>query len=400
MNVTAQSQPARAGADPAAEKHALVLSGGGARAAYQVGCLRYIARSMPDYRPQILTGVSAGAINAVHLAASRGSWRNSVENLRSLWLSLDTTKVYETGIGNLARRVMVWGLRVISGGRLGRADIRGMVDNAPLRQFLGAHLPLDGQRIGGIEENLAEGLLQSLAIITTNYGSGRCVAWVEGDQRNAAWERAQVRGYETEMTLDHVMASAALPMFFPAVKLEDMWHGDGGVRLTAPLSPALHLGATRILAVSPRAKPVYGLPPELREPYPSPAQIAGVMLNAMFLDNLDFDAKQMNRFNRLVSKLPESQREEFRPVEVLVLRPREDLGQLARQHELELPSTFRFFESGLNNRNPRSSDTLSMVIFEPEYLALLMRLGEEDAAERHDEIEAFLRGEACSVPVW
>jgi len=209
-----------------------------------------------------------------------------------------------------------------------------------------------------------------------------------------------VRGYGTDMSLDHVMASVGLPMFFPAVKLEDRWHGDGGVRLKAPLSPALHLGATRILAVSPRAKPVYGLPAEMREPYPSPAQIAGVMLNAMFLDNLDFDAIQMNRINRLVAKLPEDQREEFRPVEVMVLRPREDLGKLARQHELELPSSFRFFVSGLSNGSRRSSDTLSMVIFEPDYLALLMRLGEEDAAERHDEIEAFLHGETCAVPVW
>jgi len=113
------------------EKHALVLSGGGARAAYQVGCLRYIAQNIPAYRPQILTGASAGAINAAYLAASRRNWQDSVENLRALWLSLDTTKVYETGLGNLARRVMIWGLRVISGGRLGRADIRGMVDNGP-----------------------------------------------------------------------------------------------------------------------------------------------------------------------------------------------------------------------------------------------------------------------------
>ncbi len=378
-------------------KDALVLSGGGARAAYQVGCLRYIARHVPGYRPVIMTGVSAGAINAVHLASARTDWLTAVETLRDLWLSLDTTKVYETSVTNLMRRVMIWGMRVISGGRLGRADVRGMVDNAPLRQFLGAHLPLDGKRIDGIPQNLAEGVLEALAIVTTNYGSGRSVAWVEGDDEG--WDKGQLRGYETEMTLDHVMASAALPMFFPAVKLEDMWHGDGGIRLTAPLSPALHMGATRILAVSPRAKPVYGLPPELRSPYPSPAQIAGVLLNAVFLDNLDFDAIQMNRINQLVRGLPEGQSGGMREVDVLVLRPREDLGVLARQHEVELPSAFRFFESGLNNRERSSSDTLSMVIFEPEYLALLMRLGEEDAADRHDEIEAFLRDDSYQPSV-
>ena len=388
-----------AGGDQHAEKHALVLSGGGARAAYQVGALRYIAKAMPDYRPQILTGVSAGAINAVHLASSRESWPNSVEALRNIWLDLSTEKVYDTHLRSLLRRILVWGLRIISGGRLGRADLRGMVDNAPLRDFLLDALPMQGEHIDGIAQNLAEGLLESLAIVTTNYGSGRSVAWVDAADEQL-WIGGQMRGYSTRMTIDHVMASAALPMFFPAVKLESVWHGDGGIRLTAPLSPAMHLGATRILAVSPRAKPTTALPPELREPYPSPAQIAGVMLNAVFLDMLDYDALQMNRINQLVSQLPEDERGDFRQVEVMVLRPRQDLGALAREFELELPRTFRFFESGLNNRNPRSSDAISMVIFEREYLSLLIRLGEEDAAARGDEIEAFLRGETCTVPVW
>ncbi|MEM7101228.1 MAG: patatin-like phospholipase family protein [Pseudomonadota bacterium] len=380
------------------DKHALVLTGGGARAAYQVGCLRYISRAIPEYRPQILTGASAGAINAVHLAASDKPWRDSVEELRDLWLNLSTDRVYITKTSSLAKRVFVWGLRVISGGRLGRSDIRGMVDNAPLRQYLGAHLPLEeGSRIGGIADNIKQGWLDYLAIITTNYGSGRAVAWVEGLEDNVGWAKGQLRGYPMQTSLDHVMASSALPMFFPAVRLEDMWHGDGGIRLNSPLGPARHLGATRILAVSPRAKPVHGLPPDMRDPYPSPAQIAGVMLNSVFLDNLDYDADQMSRINRLLGRIPKDEHGEFRPIDVLVLRPREDLGKLAREHEVELPSSFRFFESGLNNRNKRSSDTLSMVIFEREYLSLLMRLGEEDAAARHDEIVAFLAGDSCSV---
>jgi len=382
------------------EKHALVLSGGGARAAYQVGCLRYIANAIPEYRPQILTGVSAGAINAAHLAAYRGSWAEAVSKLSNIWLSLDTDKVYVTEFTSIMRRVFIWGLRVISGGRLGRSGIRGMVDNRPLREFLRAALPLEDDRIIGIEENLADGLLDSLAIITTNYGSGRSVAWVEGEG-DFLWERGQLRANDTRMTLDHIMASAALPMFFPAVQLESAWHGDGGVRLTAPLSPALHLGATRILAVSPRVKPVTSITPELRQPYPSPAQIAGVMLNAVFLDMLDYDALQMNRINRLIAQNPQAGEDSaLRQVEVMVLRPKEDLGALALEHELNMPSAFRFFASGLQNPESRNSDALSMVIFEPEYLALLIRLGEEDAAERGDEIEAFLRGGVASGPIW
>jgi len=346
---------------------------------------------MPDYRPQILTGVSAGAINAAHLASFRGNWRDAVENLSNLWLSLHTHRVYRTELSSVLGRVLIWGLRLVSGGRLGSADIHGMVDNAPLRAFLGAYLPLQGQRLTGVRENIEQGLLESLAIITTNYASGRSVAWVESSE-NVLWERGQLRASLVEMSLDHIMASAALPMFFPAVRLESAWHGDGGVRLTAPLSPALHLGATRILAVSPRARPLTSIPPELRDPYPSPAQIAGVMLNAVFLDLLDYDALQMNRINRLLRRLPQSDWGEFRPVDVMILRPRQDLGVIAAQHEFRLPWAFRFFERGLNDPDSRSADALSMVIFDHEYLGLLMQLGEEDAAARHDEIEAFLRG--------
>ena len=380
-------------------KNALVLSGGGARAAYQVGCLRYIAKAIPEYRPQILTGVSAGAINAVHLAAYRGSWQEAVSALSNLWLSLDTNRVYVTHIGSILRRVVKWGLRLTSGGRLGLSELRGMVDNRPLHEFLAAALPNQDGRILGIEENLAEGLLESLAIVTTNYGSGRSVAWVEGSD-DMLWERGQLRANDADITLDHIMASSALPMFFPAVKLDAAWHGDGGVRLTAPLSPALHLGATRILAVSPRMRPMQSLPEALREPYPSPAQIAGVLLNAVFLDMLDYDALQMKRINQLVRQLPAEQRDGYREVDVMVLRPRQDLGKLAQEHEINMPTAFRFFERGLQNDNERSADALSMVIFEPEYLALLIRLGEEDTAARHDEIEAFLKGEIGSTPLW
>jgi NTE family protein len=382
------------------QQQALVLSGGGARAAYQVGALRHIARVMPDYRPNILTGVSAGAINAVHLAAYRGSWVDSVEALRDLWLSLETAKVYHTDIRHVLKRVLSWGVRVLSGGKLGRSDLRGMVDSAPLEQFLRSALPLAGDRVMGVGSNVEEKLLEALAIISTNYNTGRSVAWVESAS-NSEWRHGQISAAATEMTLQHVLASAALPMFFPAVSLQSAWHGDGGIRLTAPLSPAMHLGATQILAVSPRAKPLLSAQGGENEPYPSPAKIAGVMLNAVFLDLLDYDALQMNRINHLVSRLPEGEQSEFRRVDVMVLRPREDLGKLAAEHEFKLPKSFRFFERGFANReNDRTADALSMVIFEPDYLELLMRLGEEDAAERSDEIQEFLRGEARDIPVW
>ena len=386
------------------ERQALVLAGGGARAAYQVGCLRAIARRVPEYRPKILTGVSAGAINAAHLASFRGSWLDSVEALSALWLALDTEKVFRTEARHLLLNMWHSALPLISGGRLGKKRLRGMVDTEPLRQYLESALHIEHGNLKGVRQNIEDGLLDSLAIITTNYETGRSTAWIESKvERDLG--RGQVRVERGRIGLAHVMASSALPLFFPAVAVGKAWHGDGGIRLTAPLSPALHLGASRILAVSPRMRPPdpASLPvlPELPA-YPSPGQIGGVLMNAVFLDSLDFDALQMSRINRLIESLPEESQKDvgLRPVEVMVLRPSCDLGALARRNEFRLPRAFRFFEKGLTNSHAKSSDVLSMVIFEPEFLRELIDLGDRDTAARGDEIEAFLRGDACSVPVW
>ena len=371
--------------------HGLVLSGGGARAAYQVGCLRQLSRSLPHYHPQILTGVSAGAINAVHLAAHQGSWQESVESLNNIWRSLSTSQVYETGLIQLIKRSMHWGLRLASGGTLGAQDIRGMVDNRPLEQFLKANLEHSHGRVGGIADNLQAGVLQALAIISTNYTDGRSVAWLESNVVEVNMG-SQISARPTNISIEHIMASAALPLFFPAVSVVGQWHGDGGVRLAAPLSPAMHLGAKRILAVSPRARPLQSPTTATDQSYPSPAQVAGVMLNAIFLDLLDYDAIQMERINGLLANLSEVHWGSYSPVDVMVLRPQEDLGHVARDHEIELPKAFRFFKGGFAGKNEPSGDALSMVNFEPEYIGRLIDLGEQDTAARIDEISAFLHG--------
>ena len=372
---------------------ALVLSGGGARAAYQVGCLRALSQALPSYRPQILTGVSAGAINATHLAAFQGSWQDSVEALVGLWQHMRTDKVYRTGLGPMMGRMAHWGLHFVSGGRLGRKDIRGMVQNAPLRSYLQEHLAADPAtgEICGVDQNLADGWLKALAVMTTNYASGRSEAWVD-TLEETIWSGSQVSARPTSLTIDHVMASAALPFFFPAVRLRNHWHGDGGVRLAAPLSPALRLGAKRILAVSPRVKPQR--PEEgLATSYPSPGQVAGVMLNAVFLDLLDFDALQMQRINDLLRRIPQQNWGNQRQVDVMVLRPQQDLGQIARQSQPEMPGAFRFFAGGFGGRDEPTANALSMVNFEPGYVGQLIAFGEQDTHERMDEIEAFLRGQ-------
>jgi NTE family protein len=219
-----------------------------------------------------------------------------------------------------------------------------------------------GGEILGVDRNLAAGWLKALAVVTTNYTSGRSEAWVDTLQPSI-WSGSQVHARRASLSVEHVMASAALPFFFPSVNLQGQWHGDGGVRLAAPLSPAMRLGARRILAVSPRAK--VETHTESAAAYPSPGQVAGVMLNAIFLDLLDYDALQMQRINELLRVIPESEWDGRRPVEVMVLRPQEDLGQVARQSQSQMPPAFRFFAGGFGGRDEPTADALSMVNFEP-----------------------------------
>ena len=371
---------------------ALALTGGGARAAYQVGSLRYIARHFSHVHPTILTGVSAGAINAAHIANSPHGFAPTIERLRDLWLSLNTEQVYRVDARSLFGHMGGWGARLLAGGRPVAPQLRGMVDTMPLRRFLAEHLAhTDDGRLATVQRNIDDARIHALAISTTSYATGQSITYVQGREM-PLWSRPQRRTLPAQLTIEHVMASAALPMFFPAVHLGDGWHGDGGIRLTAPLSPALHLGATHILAVSPRfLRDEASINADRTQQYPSPARIAGVLMNAIFLDMLDHDVLQMNRINALLAAQPPEKRPaDIRPVQVLVLRPSQDLGHLAADFEVQLPRLFRFMERGFGTREGRSADALALVMFEQAYLARLIELGEADAASRHADIERFL----------
>jgi NTE family protein len=369
---------------------ALVLSGGGARAAYQVGLLRCLARHRPDLHVPVVTGVSAGAINAAFLAAHPGSFHQAVEALTEFWRGLDVSRVFRVDTPSLLSHFARWGLRLVSGGAAFAPEVRGLVDTSPLRRLLGAGLRAGpGGEIPGIERSLAEGRLRSLAVLTTNYGTGQSVIWVAG-RPVEAWERPNRRSIAADITVEHVMASAALPMFFPAVRLGSAWHGDGGIRLTTPLSPAIHLGADRILAVSTRYRRT---DPEADRPavrdYPPPLQIAGQLLNAIFLDMLDQDCLRIERLNDLLRELPPERRHGLRVVDVTAVRPSLDLGALAAELETDLPRTFRYLARGLGSRETSSPDLLSLVLFQGAYCRRLIELGEADAEARRDELLAL-----------
>jgi NTE family protein len=374
---------------------ALVMGGGGARAAYQVGMLRAIARRHPELEVPIITGVSAGAINAVHLAAHPGPFAEAVEDLCRLWESLRIEDVFRVDSPHLARNLVRWGLQLASGGWIrGPGEVRSLVETEPLRRFLAHALGTPGRAgdpIEGIRANVAAGRLRALALSTSSYTTGRSVTWVEGAEGVEPWERPLRRARVTRITVDHVMASSSLPLLFPAVRIGDEWYGDGGIRLSAPLSPALHLGADRILAISTRFDRTAAEEerPQV-EGYPPPAQVAGQLMNAVFLDLLDQDTWRVEQTNRLLRHLPPAARGDLRVVDIFHLRPSLDLGRLAADFEVELPRFFRFLVRGLGTGRTRSPDLLSFVLFEPGYLRRLIELGEHDAEARLVEIDAHL----------
>lgn len=369
----------------------MVLGGGGARGAYQVGLLRAIASRYPHLQIPILVGISAGAVNTTHLASHRGSFSEAMEALVKHWLSMTPDQVFKVDASSLASNVLRSGFRLVAGGQGHPEQFRGMVDTTPLRSFLERVLETDSDgTLPGIAHNLQQGRLHALALCATSYTTSQSVTWVQG--RNiTTWERPQRRSERAHLTIEHVMASTALPLLFPAARVGHEWFGDGGIRMTAPLSPALHLGASRIITISTRYDRSRA---EAQRPqvagYPPPAQVLGVLYNAVFLDLIDQDVVRLERLNHLVERLPAEHRNGLRLIDMLVLRPSRDLGRLASEYEPKLPRVFRFLTRGLGTTKTESPDILSLVMFQEDYLRRLIELGEEDAERQWDRIGRFI----------
>lgn len=361
---------------------AVVLTGGGARGAYQVGVLGALARLFPRLHFPIVTGVSAGSINAALLAQHHGTPRQATEEMAALWRELSPTRIFRVDLRGLLREAGSLGSRV-----------QGLVDTSPLFQLLDEALsPVDGE-LTGIDYNLHRGTLRAVAVGTTSYTTGQAVVWVQGRQVGT-WERPQRRSVETRLRVEHVMASAALPIFFPAVCIGDHWYGDGGIALTAPLAPAVHLGAHKILAISThhaRGFAEADVPDVLG--YPPPAQVLGVLFDAVFLDVIDQDVGRLERMNELLRRLPEERRGGMRIIDLLVIRPSRDLAELAGQCEPQLPRSFRLLNRGLGMRRTERPEVLSMVMFQTDYVDRLIRLGEEDTERQAERIARFLEAD-------
>lgn len=362
---------------------AVVLAGGGARAAYQVGVLHAVAERVPDLRIPIISGVSAGAISAAFLAGHPGPITRAVGELRGEWLRLTADKVYSVPARGVVRTT--WHL---VGGFLRRRPaepaVRGLLDMRPLARFL-----VRSVNFPGIEANVGAGRLRALALSATSYDSGKTVTFVHSRPDVPLWERANRRSVRTLIAVDHVMASSAIPILFPAVRLNGGYYGDGSVRDTAPLAPAIHLGARRLIVIGMRSARGPGVGDSS---YPSSATIAAMLLHSVFLDALDADVERLERINALLGAVPPGTAPPggLQRVDLVVVRPSRDLGAMARGYRPRLPLPMNWLVRSMGSQQERGADFLSYLMFEPEYMGLVMEMGYEDGRASGEALERML----------
>ncbi len=372
-------------------KTALVLSGGGARAAYQVGVLGAVRDLLEDKKTNpfpIICGTSAGALNAAYLATRADNFGAGVSQLLHLWRNFHANDVYRADPLGMGTAAAGW-LAAMAGGWLLKKSPRSLLDNAPLRQLLRRHI--DFSRI---EVAIAHRDLDSVSITCSGYSSGQSVSFFQGGEGIEPWQRAQRFGARVNLGIDHLLASSAIPFIFPATKIHREYFGDGSMRQVAPISPAIHLGADKILVVGAGRM---ATPEGFREPdgaYPSLAQIAGHALSSIFLDSLWADLERTNRINRTLDLIPEQVRREqgmtLRPIEVLVIAPSERLDHLASLHAQSLPWPVRALLGGIGAMNKKGGALTSYLLFERSYTRALINLGRRDTLARSDEVLGFL----------
>jgi NTE family protein len=380
------------------QKTALVLSGGGARAAYQAGFLRGLAEAVPDTQPfEILSGTSAGAINCAHLASHlHEGFHEATNKLWNLWAGLVPSDVFQTGTFSLSGLAVKWLTKLTFGGSFGTGKINYLLDTSPLRKLLQENCDFNR-----IETELMEGRLAGLSFSATNYQTGTAVTFfsTEPGADTDEWFRTDRIGIRTRHRLEHVMASSAIPVFFPPEELDGFFFGDGCVRQTTPLSPPIHMGADRILTIGVRAmRPVEKTIAMNQPRQPSNLQLAeigGTVLNAVFLDSVEKDAERFERINRTLSLIPEERRREhpnqLRVIPFKMVRPSLDLGGLARDISLHFPGVLRHMLKGLGaGPQNTSTDLISYLAFDGRYTRRLLDLGKQDALALRDELKAFL----------
>jgi NTE family protein len=377
----------------------LVLVGGGARGAYQAGVLQGLAEILGTHmrtRPlfDVITGISAGAINAGYVASKADRMADVMGGLAALWSELDLEDVMRADIMHLLSTGSRW-LRDLTFGSVLPTQRRSnhLLDTTPLRAFLAAHIDVDA-----IHRHVANDILCGFGVSATSYRTGAAVTFFDAHESVAPWTRSARVGRRTRIELDHILASASIPLLFPPASIDGAFYGDGGVRMTTPLSPAIHLGSDKIVAIAVQ----HGRGVDTTGPIPhesdaandiSIAEIAGVMLDATLLDNLDGDAEHLGRVNQTLAMIDAKRRSHhsdgLRVIPLLVIRPSVDLSAMAHDQFKRMPAMLRYLTKGIGASEGRGVEFLSYLAFDPSYTCPLIEIGRNDARSQKDEIEAF-----------
>jgi len=367
----------------------LVLTGGGARSAYQIGVLRALTELLPRQRNPfpVIVGASAGAVAASVLASEAHHWRHAVAGLEEVWANFRVEQVFRADPSHMLRAGAHWILALLTGGFLVPPP-KSILDNSPLREMF-------RQRIDwtGIRTSVSRGHLRGVALCATSYASGQSVAFYHGIDDIPEWARSQRLGRRAELTLEHLMASVAIPLLFPPTSLGKEYFGDGAMRQLNPLSPAIHLGANRLLILGVRARREAGVAvTHLPEVTPTPGQIFGYMLDTLFTDQIYADLEQVERINQLVRAAPAAA-PGLRTVETLMLAPSVDPREVAARHNNAMPKGLRALLRVIGASDAEGGQLASYLMFEAPYTRELIELGYRDAMEARSALMAFMSGE-------
>ena len=373
------------------EKIGLVLPGGGARGAYQAGVLKAfleISQKRSQFPFKIISGTSSGAINAAFLASESHIFHHSVSHLVDLWSNFSSNKVYKTDPITMLKSSLHWFLTIISGGIL-ISNPKSLLDNQPLRKLLEEHI-----RFSNIEENLNQSNFESLAITSASYKSRKSCTFFQSSSISDNWQRFLREGKTTTLNVDHLMASVALPLIFPAVQIDKEYYGDGAMRQATPLSPAIRLGAEKILIISTHETGERPTISDDHAQYPSFEKITGYMLDALFLDGLYSDIERLDRINQIIINAKNAEiktnKKLMKHIDYLVIAPSEDPNEIAQKHYHHLPLSIRLLLQGLGLLEDRKSELLSFLLFESIYTRELIDLGYRDGIKKKEEIIDFM----------
>ncbi|MGB7903992.1 MAG: patatin-like phospholipase family protein [Steroidobacteraceae bacterium] len=368
-----------------ADRDALVLSGGGARGAYQVGVLKAIAEWLPADAPcpfEVLVGTSAGALNAAAIGARAHSLREAVQSLEAVWANFRVEQVVQSNSFTMLRSGLHWMVSLLSAGWIAKPP-RSLFDTTPLYELLTRAVPLDQ-----IPVQIAAGRLHALAVATTSYTTGQAVAFFDGTDDVDGWNRASRAGRRRHIDLDVLMASAAIPFIFPAWSIDGNHYGDGAMRQLAPLSPAVHLGANRVFVIGTRGSAA-ATPPTgaIAQAPPSPGHLLGFVLDSLFTDGLSIDLERLNQINRLIVAAGHT---EHRPIRATVIQPSVDPTAIAMKHERRMPRSIRTLLRTMGAYEARGGLLVSYLLFDKSYTCELMAMGYADAQARRAEIVPYL----------